>query len=132
MKSTPAYLSDLLHLDSPSQSLRSGADTCLLKLPLYKCKTEGDLAFSYFGLSVRNSSPLHIRNALTINTFKSALKTHFFNLKNLISSDHDVYVCMYMCLCVCVSVCVCLCVCLCVSVCASVCLCVCLCAAFVS
>ena len=32
--STPAYLSDLLYLYSPSRSLRSSTDTCLLKLPL--------------------------------------------------------------------------------------------------
>ena len=53
--STPAYLSDLLHLYSPSQSLRSSADTCLLKILLYKCKTKGGHAFTYFGPSVWNS-----------------------------------------------------------------------------
>ena len=57
------------------------ADTCLLKIPLYKCKTNGDRAFSYFGPSVWNSLPLHIRDATTIDTFKSALKTYLFNLQ---------------------------------------------------
>ena len=79
--STSAYLSDLLHLYSPSRSLRSSADTRLLKIPLYKCKTKDDRAFSYFGPSVWNSLPLHIRNDTTIDTFKSALKTILFNLK---------------------------------------------------
>ena len=79
--STPAYLSELLHLYSPSRSLRYSADTCLLKLIFYKCKTKGDRAFSYFGLSVRNSSPFHIRNASAIDTFKSTLKTYLFNLQ---------------------------------------------------
>ena len=37
--STPACFSDLLHLYFPSRSLRSSADTRLLKIPLYKCKT---------------------------------------------------------------------------------------------
>ena len=50
--STPAYLSDLLRLYSPSRSLRSSADSRLFKMPLYKCKTKGDRAFSYFGPSV--------------------------------------------------------------------------------
>ena len=50
--STSAYLSDLLQLYSLSRSLRSSADTRLLKIPLYKCKTKGDRAFSYFGPSV--------------------------------------------------------------------------------
>ena len=79
--STPAYLSDLLQLYSPSRSLRSSADTHLFKIPLYTCKTKGDRAFSYFGPSVWNSLPLHIRNAATIDTFKSALKTYLFNLQ---------------------------------------------------
>ena len=43
---SPAYLSDLLHLHSPSRSLRPSADTRLFKIPLYKCKTKGDRAFS--------------------------------------------------------------------------------------
>ena len=77
--STPAYLSDLLHLYSPSRSLRSSADIRLLKIPLYKCKTKGDRAFSYFGPSVWDALPLLVRNATTNHTFKSALKTHLFN-----------------------------------------------------
>ena len=79
--STPAYLSDLLHLHSPSRSLRSSADNHLLKIPPYKCKKKGDRAFSYFGSSVWNSLPLHIRNATTIDTFKSALETYLFSLQ---------------------------------------------------
>ena len=79
--STLAYLSDLLHLYSPSRSLRSSIDTRLLKMPCYKCQTKGDRAFSYFGPSVWNSLPLHIRNASTIETFKSALKDYLFNLQ---------------------------------------------------
>ena len=66
--STPAYLSDLLHLYSPSRSLRSSADTRLLKIPLYKCKTKGHRAFSCFGPCVWNSLPLHIKNATFIDT----------------------------------------------------------------
>ena len=79
--STSAYLSDLLHLYSPSRSLRSRADTRLLKIPLRKCKTKGDRAFSYFGPSVWNSLPLYIRDATTIDTLKSSLKSYLFNLQ---------------------------------------------------
>ena len=75
----PAYLSDLLHLYSPSRSLRSSADTYLLTLPFYKRKTKDDRAFFYSGPSVWNSLPLLTRNATTIDPFKSALKTHLFN-----------------------------------------------------
>ena len=63
----------------PPRSLRSSADTSLLKIPLWKCKKKGDRTFPYFGPSVWNSLPLHIRNATTIDTFKSALKTYLFN-----------------------------------------------------
>ena len=79
--STLAYLSDLLHLYSPSRSLRSSADIRLIKIQLYRCKIKGDRTFSYFGPSVWNSLPLHIRNATTNDTFKSALKTSLFNLQ---------------------------------------------------
>ena len=58
--STPSYLSGLPHLYSPSRSLRSSAENRLLKVPLYKCKTKGDRAFSYFGPSVWNSPPLQL------------------------------------------------------------------------
>ena len=74
LASTVDYLSDLLHLYSPSWSLRSSADSRLLKIPLYKCKAKGYPAFSYFGHSVWNSLPPHIRNATAIDTFNSVSK----------------------------------------------------------
>ena len=79
--STPVYLSDPLHLYFPSRSLRSGADTRLPKTALCKCKTKGGRTFSYFGPSVWNSLQMHIRNATTIDTFRSALKTYLFNFQ---------------------------------------------------
>ena len=60
--STPAYLSDLLYLYCPSRSLRSSADTRLLKIPL--CARLSDRAFSYFSPSILKSLPLHIRKAI--------------------------------------------------------------------
>ena len=82
--STPAYLSDLLHLYSTSGSLPSSTDTCLLKIPLCKCRTKGDCAFCYGCLSVWNSLPLQIRNATgtNIDTLKSTLKPYLFNLQD--------------------------------------------------
>ena len=59
----------ILHFHSPSRSVRSSADTRLLKLPLYRYKTKDDRAFSHFGTSVWNSLPPHIGNAATITTF---------------------------------------------------------------
>ena len=106
--STPACLSDLLHLYSPSRSLRSSADTRLLKIPLYTCKTKGDLAFSYFGPSVWNSLPLHIRNATTIDTFNLFYKPTSSTSKNLINSHLPDLLCVSVCV-VCDVVCECVC-----------------------
>ena len=105
--SGPVSLSDLLHLYIPSRSLRPSAHTCLLKLPLFICKTKGDRAFSCFCPSVWNSLPLHIRYT-TINTFKSALRTHLFNLQEFdwLSSVWWVCVCVCVCVCACVRACV--------------------------
>ena len=60
ISSTPAYISELLHLYSPSRSLCSSADIRLLKIPLSKCQTKGDIAFSYSGISVWYSLPLQL------------------------------------------------------------------------
>ena len=57
--STPAYLFDLLHLYSPSRSLRFSADTRFLKLTLYKCKTKGDRAFSHFAMCLKLIATSH-------------------------------------------------------------------------
>ena len=59
----------ILYLHSPSRSVRSSADTRLLKFPLYTYKTKDDRTFSHFDTSVWNSLPPHIGNAATITTF---------------------------------------------------------------
>ena len=48
--------------------------------------------------------PPHIRNAATITTFKSALKTPFFSLSHSNSALFDL-ICVSACVCVCVCVC---------------------------
>ena len=45
----PAYLSELLHVCTPSRALRSSADTRMLKIQQYKRKTHGFRTFSCFG-----------------------------------------------------------------------------------
>ena len=47
--SGPAYLSELLHVYTPSHTLHSSSDTRDLKIQQYKRKTHGFLAFSCFG-----------------------------------------------------------------------------------
>ena len=47
--SGPAYLSELLHVYTPSRTLRSSSDTRMLKIQQYKRKTHGFRTFSCFG-----------------------------------------------------------------------------------
>ena len=43
-----AYLSELLHVDTPSRTLRSSSDISMLKIQQYKRKTHGFRIFSCF------------------------------------------------------------------------------------
>ena len=55
--SGPAYLSELLHVYTPSRTLRSSSDTCMLEIQQYKRKTRGFRTFSCFGPHIWNSLP---------------------------------------------------------------------------
>ena len=55
--SGPAYLSELLHVYTPSRTLRSSSDTCMLKIRQYKCKSCGFHAFSCFEPHIWNLLP---------------------------------------------------------------------------
>ena len=55
--SGPAYLSELLHIYTPSRTLRSSSDTRMLEIQQYKRKTHGFRTFSCFGPHIWNSLP---------------------------------------------------------------------------
>ena len=55
--SGPAYLSELLHVYTPSRTLRSSSDTRMLEIQQYKRKTHGFRTFSCFGPHIWNSLP---------------------------------------------------------------------------
>ena len=76
--SAPFYLSELLHLYSPSRSLRSSSDTRMLKLQRLKSKTHGFRTFSHFGPHIWNSLLQDIRHSATLSSFRSKLKTFLF------------------------------------------------------
>ena len=73
--SAPSYLSELLHLNSPSRSLRSSSDTRMLKLQRFNRKTHDFRTFSHFGPYILNNLPQDIRHSATISSFKSKIKT---------------------------------------------------------
>ncbi|KAL3058228.1 hypothetical protein OYC64_010411 [Pagothenia borchgrevinki] len=75
----PQYLTDLLHPYTPSRSLRS-SDTGLLSIPRSRLRTVGDRAFSVAAPTLWNALPPEIRNAASLDIFKSSLKTHLFTL----------------------------------------------------
>ena len=78
--SGPAYLSELLHVYTPSRTLRSSSDTRMLEIQQYKRKTHGFRTFSCFGPHIWNSLPQDLRHCSTLSSFKAKLKTFLFSL----------------------------------------------------
>ena len=72
--SGPAYLSELLHVYTPSPTLRSSSDIHILKLQQYKRKTHGFRTFSCFGPHIWNSLPQDLRHCLTLSSFKGKVQ----------------------------------------------------------
>ena len=77
--SCPTYLSELLHIYTPSRTLRSSPDSRILKIQQYKRKTRGLRTFTYFGPYVWNSLPQDIRQCSTLTSFTTNLKTFLFS-----------------------------------------------------
>ncbi len=75
----PPYLADLLKSYIPTRSLRS-AEKGLLCAPKSRTKTFGERSFICAAPLHYNALPLDIRQAKTLDSFKSRLKTHFFRL----------------------------------------------------
>ena len=71
----PACLSELLHVYTPSRTLRSSSDTRMLEIQQYKPKTHGFYTFSCFGPHIWNSLPQDLRHCSTPSSFKAKLKT---------------------------------------------------------
>ena len=74
-----AYLSEPLHVYTPSRTLRSSSDTRTLEIQKYKCKTRGFRTFSCFGSHIWNSLPQDLRHCSTLSSFKAKLKTFLFS-----------------------------------------------------
>jgi len=75
----PAYLCQLVTPYQPARSLRS-VDQFLLQRGKPRTKTYGDRAFQNCAPVLWNALPAGIRCIDTIDCFKSALKTHLFNV----------------------------------------------------
>uniref|UniRef100_A0A8C6L1N7 Reverse transcriptase domain-containing protein n=1 Tax=Nothobranchius furzeri TaxID=105023 RepID=A0A8C6L1N7_NOTFU len=75
--SAPPYITALLNRYTPSRSLRS-AEQELLVVPRSKFRSRGSRAFSILAPTLWNELPLSIRQAPSLQVFKSRLKTHFY------------------------------------------------------
>ncbi len=73
----PLYLQELLKTYSPAHTLRYASKN-LLEIPPTNLKTHGPRSFSVAAPTLWNSVPQSIRSIMTIETFKSKLKTYLF------------------------------------------------------
>ena len=73
----PPYLSELICPYTPARCLRS-AEQFLLRGPKTKKPARGDRAFSAAAPKLWNELPLSIKQAPSLSSFKSRLKTHFY------------------------------------------------------
>ena len=74
----PVYLSELLHLYTPSRQLRSSSDTRILRLPRMNTKTFGQRSFVYQAPLLWNSLPAALRLTVQESSFRKDLKTYLF------------------------------------------------------
>ena len=112
--SAPTYLSDLLHLYTPSRQLSSSADTRVFKIASFCTESSDCPSFSYQALTTWNKLPASIRHASSVSSFKSSLKTVLFSKTFSSVPFPEVLVCVKVCVCACVCVFVCVCECGCI------------------
>ena len=73
----PKYISDMLEPYEPTGTLRASGRG-LLQVPGVRTK-QGDAAFQVYAPKIWNSLPEDVRQASTLTTFKSRLKTVLFS-----------------------------------------------------
>ena len=107
--SGPAYLSEPLHVYTPSRTLPS-SHTRMLKIQKYKRKTYGFRTLSSFGPHIWNSLPQVLRHCSTLSSFQAKLKTFLFSQYFRPNKyQYPVSATVSVCVCMCVRVCVCVC-----------------------
>ena len=73
----PSYLQELLNKYTPTRNLRSSQKN-LLECPVLGTRFYGERTFSFGGPLLWNAVPLHLKEANSVNNFKSLLKTFLF------------------------------------------------------
>jgi len=72
---TPVYLCELVSIKKLSRKFRSSSQI-LLQVPVSRFKSYGDCVFSVAAPTLWNRLPANIRNASSLENFKSLLKPH--------------------------------------------------------
>ena len=100
----PIYLSELLHLFTPSRQLRSSTDTRVFRIPFFEqSPVVSALSLTRLQLSGTTSLPF-VRHSASVLQNRSLFKTFFFSPISLIYDS--VCVCVCVCACMCGSACV--------------------------
>ena len=105
------FLFELLHIYTPSRTLRSSSDSRMLKIQQYKRKTHGFRTFTYFGRYVWNSLQQDIRQCSTLPPFKTKLSCFHSTSVPVDFRSNFSYQKLYLCVCVNANVCAHVCVC---------------------
>ena len=69
------YLSDILHLYTPSPQLRSPTDTRVFRTPSFRAKSNGQRSFSNQAPVICNQLLLSVRHSTSVSSFKTSVKT---------------------------------------------------------
>ena len=69
----PVYLSNCFKLHVPSRNLRSSKDCLRLDYPRTRVQA-GDKSFTVCASKLWNNIPVHIRESVSVNAFKKALR----------------------------------------------------------
>eukprot|EP00794_Sanderia_malayensis_P001036 gene1036-363_t len=75
----PQYIRDMIEPYVPSRSLGSDSQK-LLTVPKFRLSTFGGRSFEYNAALLWNQTPIDIRSSPTLQTFKSRLKTYYFQI----------------------------------------------------
>ena len=73
------YLCELVSIRKSSRKLRSSFQI-LLQVPVSRLNSYGDCTFSVAAPTLWNRLPADIRNASSLERFKSVLEIHLFNV----------------------------------------------------
>ena len=92
----PPYLANLIRRRESHYKTRS-AGGCFLHVPFTRASTFRDRSFSVAGPKLWNDLPDDVKNCVTVDSFKSKLKTHLFERTFNLSFVRCIYSLFFFC-----------------------------------